>query len=491
MSESLAKGLRLLPERSVKWGAVAIGLLAAAAVGLVTSRNPQAAPSGDAVLVRVSIIAALIAAGAFALTKKIQARMGALLVVAGLYSSVWLLNGSGNSVLFSVGMLCSAIAPAVPCYLMLAQPIGRIRCVVEQRFLGLTAATTALLWIAAVMTSAQPPMRTPLLRCMPRCPDNAFDLGASDADLTHALTVSLRIVWVAMVAGTVAVLVRRWRSAPAAAQQSLIPMLLVAGVNLACLMGYFVARGVGAIHTMDMLGTAYVASSVIVSAAILMGLALERLNSSIAELSDSRLRLLQVTDDERSRLERVLHDGVFQDLVVLRIKLHLGASQAAIEPLDTPATFAALGDEVDRVLDGVRDLARDIYPSLIRAQGLAEALRSAAMRGPLPVTVDAERVGRYAPELEIAVYFSCVEILDGLARGPLPGDFVRVSLRERRAQLRFEVAAIGRDEESSAGLVEVELAPVRARIEALGGAVSIERPGAGGLVVLGSVPTRY
>ncbi|HET6870648.1 MAG TPA: hypothetical protein VFH80_32355, partial [Solirubrobacteraceae bacterium] len=61
--------------------------------------------------IRVLIIGAYVAAGIYAQTSRIQARMGALLIAVGLFSSLWLLNGSSNEVAFTVGIACTSVMP--------------------------------------------------------------------------------------------------------------------------------------------------------------------------------------------------------------------------------------------------------------------------------------------------------------------------------------------------------------------------------------------
>src|SRR5437016_12515617 len=61
------------------WRLAAIGLLGAAAAGVVgwlISKNPSASPAHLAGLVRVLVIASLIGAGLYAMTSNLQARMG-------------------------------------------------------------------------------------------------------------------------------------------------------------------------------------------------------------------------------------------------------------------------------------------------------------------------------------------------------------------------------------------------------------------------------
>ena len=63
--------------------------------------------------------------------------------------------------------------------------------------------------------------------------------------------------------------------------------------------------------------------------------------------------------------------------------------EAAAEMLD------ALGDAVKDTIQELRDLAHGIYPPLLMDAGLTEALRAAANRSPLAVSVDADGIGRY------------------------------------------------------------------------------------------------
>src|SRR5947209_6107618 len=97
-------------------GIALLGGLAAGFVGYLAAENPAAGPPHAAPLVRILIITMFIAAGVYARTSKIQERMGALLIAAGFFSALWLLNGSANRLAFSLGVLCSGIAPTIAAY---------------------------------------------------------------------------------------------------------------------------------------------------------------------------------------------------------------------------------------------------------------------------------------------------------------------------------------------------------------------------------------
>jgi signal transduction histidine kinase len=110
-----------------------------------------------------------------------------------------------------------------------------------------------------------------------------------------------------------------------------------------------------------------------------------------------------VTFDDRRRIERALHDGVQQDLIAICVKLQLVRAQLGSAPSAALDELDGIHREARAALDGVRDLADGVYPSLLDALGLAETLRAAGFR------VEADGIGRYAPDVEAAVYFFCRE----------------------------------------------------------------------------------
>ena len=124
-----------------------------------------------------------------------------------------------------------------------------------------------------------------------------------------------------------------------------------------------------------------------------------------ADLQASRRRLVTTADAERRRIERDLHDGAQQHLVALAVGIRLvrdalaaGASAGDVDLLDE------LDRGVRESIASLRDLAHGIYPPLLRDAGLGEALRAAAKRSPLDVTVRAGTLGRHPEQVEAAVY---------------------------------------------------------------------------------------
>jgi signal transduction histidine kinase len=154
-------------------------------------------------------------------------------------------------------------------------------------------------------------------------------------------------------------------------------------------------------------------------------------------------RLLAAGDAERERIEHDIHDGVQAHLTALRIQLALAADRFQARGDAQAATVLnGFGDDVERIIDEVRDLARGIYPVLLTTQGLSAALAAAGLHAAGPVTVRAGGVRRCRPDVEIAVYFTCLAALDNAAKHAGPAQ-VDVSLSDSGSALHFAVRDSG------------------------------------------------
>ena len=134
----------------------------------------------------------------------------------------------------------------------------------------------------------------------------------------------------------------------------------------------------------------------------------------IEDLRASRQRLVTAQDDARRRLERNIHDGAQQDLVALAIKLRIAAMTLDDDPAQQ--ILGELQADAAGALENLRDLARGIYPPLLADLGLAAALSAQASKSPVPVTVEADGIGRFPQDTEAAVYFCCLEALQNIAK---------------------------------------------------------------------------
>jgi signal transduction histidine kinase len=199
----------------------------------------------------------------------------------------------------------------------------------------------------------------------------------------------------------------------------------------------------------------------------------------VEELRGSQRRLVRAQDQERRRLERNIHDGAQQQLVALSVKTRLARDLTARDPARAAEMLTQIDTEIQSAVDDLRDLARGIYPPLLIDEGLGAALDAQARRSPVPTTVRADGLRRYAPEVEAAVYFSCLEALQNVAKYA-EASSATVILAQSNGHLTFEVMDDGRGFDPTAERTGTGLQGIADRLGALHGEVTIRsEPGAG------------
>jgi signal transduction histidine kinase len=207
----------------------------------------------------------------------------------------------------------------------------------------------------------------------------------------------------------------------------------------------------------------------------------------IEDLRSSRQRLVAAQDEERRRLERNLHDGAQQQLVAMAVKLRLLENVIPKDPRAALEMTRQVGSEVGDALDNLRDLARGIYPPLLADKGLPAALEAQARKAPVPVTVHADGIRRYGPQIEAAVYFVCLEALQNVAKYAEATKAV-IHLSVDRGELRVEISDDGRGFDPSVTPMGTGLQGIIDRLAAIGGTVEVRSAPGAGATVAGRVP---
>jgi signal transduction histidine kinase len=141
-------------------------------------------------------------------------------------------------------------------------------------------------------------------------------------------------------------------------------------------------------------------------------------------------------------------------------------------------------------MENLRDLARGIYPPLLADQGLRAALEAQARKAGLPVAMELDGVGRYPQEVEAAVYFSCLEALQNVAKYA-EATSVKLRLLEEDGHLVFAVRDDGRGFDPSATPHGSGLVNIADRLAALGGEVEIRSKPGEGTEVSGRIPVPF
>jgi signal transduction histidine kinase len=206
------------------------------------------------------------------------------------------------------------------------------------------------------------------------------------------------------------------------------------------------------------------------------------LRLQLADLRESRARIVRAGDEERRRLERDLHDGAQQRLLAIGMALQLLRSAQGEQA--TGRLLDETESEVQAALADLRELARGIHPAVLTDHGLVGAVRTLAERAPVPVEVDATDE-RFPGELETAVYFIVAEALANVAKHAHASKaWVRVV--RRNGAVCVEVS----DDGSGGAALDggTGLRGLADRAGALDGRLRVESPPGGGTRVVVEIP---
>lgn len=198
------------------------------------------------------------------------------------------------------------------------------------------------------------------------------------------------------------------------------------------------------------------------------------------QLQDAARRVVGVQDEERRRLARDLHDGIQQQLVMLRLQVGSARSRLSRDPDALDEVADGLAEEIDRIIERLRETSLDIFPSILQDRGLQGALFSLAGRSRVPIDVRTapDPLPRFAPDLEANAYFLISEALTNAMKHARAGR-IDVSVRLLEDALRVSVTDDGTGFDAG-GVSGSGLTHMRDRVNAVGGTLRIRsRPGRG------------
>ncbi len=202
-------------------------------------------------------------------------------------------------------------------------------------------------------------------------------------------------------------------------------------------------------------------------ASMLVALDNERLlaagRAQLRALRASQMRIVDLQDDVRRRVERDVHDGAQQRLLAIAFELRLARMSA--ESRGDTGHSAALTTAEERALaivEELRRICRSILPQVLVEGGLGMALTALGDESPIPLVARVEVAGRPPARVEIAAY-----------------ELVREALHSavRRGATRMRVEVDGRGNDVTVEVTDPADAPVQVperivdRVGAVGGVV--------------------
>jgi len=201
-----------------------------------------------------------------------------------------------------------------------------------------------------------------------------------------------------------------------------------------------------------------------------------------AEVSASRARILAAADETRRRIQRDLHDGVQQRMVIQALMLS-GIRDRV--PADVRADVDELRDELAAARQELRDLSQGVHPAILVEAGLGAAIRALARRSPLPVRVQLQAVDRLPGSADITAYYVAAEAFANAAKHA-SASAVDILIEEADGTLTVQVrddGVGGADTSRGSGLTGL-----RDRVEAVGGSMTLDSPVGAGTVLTVLLP---
>jgi len=255
----------------------------------------------------------------------------------------------------------------------------------------------------------------------------------------------------------------------------------VAGVAVVCLVGLVLlvvassaTRGMAILHRYVVEGLLCISPT-------------EALRRDNDRLRGSRSAAIELEASELRRIERDLHDGAQQRLVMLAIDLSLAEDKIDTDPVAARRLVAGARDQARQALGELRDVVRGAAPAILLDRGLVAALAAVAGRSPIPTYLDSTLgQGERLPHgVERAAYYVVSEALTNVAKHGHAG---RCDVRLIR-QPGWLFVEIRDDGTGGATIVPGGgLAGLQDRVEALDGRLELLSPTGGPTIIRVSFP---
>jgi signal transduction histidine kinase len=148
----------------------------------------------------------------------------------------------------------------------------------------------------------------------------------------------------------------------------------------------------------------------------LLGPGARALAVRVAELEDSRARVVGAAEAERLRIERDLHDGAQQRLVSVAMELGRAQAKFGTDPEGARDLIDRAHAEAKEALVELRHLVRGVHPPVLTDRGLDAAVSGLAALCPIPVAVNVDLPERPSLTIESIAYFVVAESLTNVAK---------------------------------------------------------------------------
>jgi len=185
-------------------------------------------------------------------------------------------------------------------------------------------------------------------------------------------------------------------------------------------------------------------------------------------------------DAQRRGLQRDIQEGPERQL------LEIGR---AVRVVDAPGELDPLINRANDTLEGLRDLARGVFPPLLADQGIVPALQAHVRKvgARTEIVADPSVAGRrFDADVEACAYFCCLQSIQNVLRHAANAPST-VDLSLTDDVLTFQIADEGAGFDTRTTPRGMGLEIIQDRVDALEGSLSVTS-GVGGTTVVITVP---
>jgi signal transduction histidine kinase len=210
------------------------------------------------------------------------------------------------------------------------------------------------------------------------------------------------------------------------------------------------------------------------------------LAARVTELETSRERVVGAAEAERQRIERDLHDGAQQRLVMLAMELGRAKAKFADDPEGARALVDQAHLQAKEALTELRNLVRGVHPPVLTDRGLDAALSGLAALCPIPVDVHVDVPVRPKSSVEAVAYFMVAEALTNVAKHSR-ASHARVVV-EGHGYPGTLTVMVSDDGIGGADVHSPGLSGLADRVSGVDGRLSVESPSGGPTIIAAELP---
>jgi signal transduction histidine kinase len=214
-----------------------------------------------------------------------------------------------------------------------------------------------------------------------------------------------------------------------------------------------------------------------------LAIRLRELDEQAAAIRASRERLVTARDAQRRGLQRDLHEGPEQQLIRIGEAVVVARSPGDLDPLL---------EDANEALEGLRDLARGIFPPLLADKGIEAALEAHIRKVGASARVEATPSAtgrRFDADTEACVYFCCLQAIQNVLRhGGNAPTVVHLAIDGDR--LTFEIVDDGPGFDVALTPRGMGIEIMQDRVDALEGTLDVWSTPGNGTTIAIAIPAR-